>query len=70
MQTRPFKGPLPRGNAGFRASPKKAIFETPGKTSTLSKPDFTKNVGVTIGFILKRRTTKRGIFSIVQGSHL
>ena len=55
---------------GFPASPEKAIFQIPGKTSTLSKPNFTKNVGVTIGFILERRTTKREIFSIVQGSHL
>ena len=55
---------------GFPASPEKAAFEIPGKTSTLSKPDFMKNAGVTIGFILKRRTTKRGIFSMVRGSHL
>ena len=51
---------------GFSALSKEAIFEISGKTSILSKPDFTKNVGVTLRFILKRETIKHGIFSIVQ----
>ena len=55
---------------GFSAWSEEAIFEIPTETSTLSKPDFTKNVGVSLGCILKRRTIKRGIFGIAQASHL
>ena len=55
---------------GFSASSNKAIFEMPVKTSILSKPDFANNVGVNLGFLLKRGTIKRGISSIAQESHL
>ena len=55
---------------GFKESSRKAIFEIAGKTCILSKPDFANDVGVTLGFLLKRGTIKRGISSIAQESHL
>ena len=44
----------------FRHRPSKPSVKSLGKRSILSRPDFTKNVGVTLRFILKRKTINVG----------